>query len=355
MTVPVSNPEATPLHSGNSELGTLVIQTAHLGDVVLTLPLLAALAEGDGPLDVVTTPAAAPLVEFHPAVRHVIPYDKHGSDRGVAGLLRLGARLRAAGYRRAILPHESLRSSALALLARVPERIGFAGAAGALGYTRRVARPAEGHMSARLLALAGVARVPPRPWLHLTDADRAAAARWLEAARLGDGFVVLAPGARWATKRWPWFAELAARLTIPIVVIGGAEDGALSEAIVGAAARGGVHSAAGQLTLRESAAIIERSALVVCNDSVALHLASALGRPAVALFGPTATRFGFGPAGPEGLVLEHPSLPCRPCSAHGPAVCPLGHHRCMRELGTDAVAAAVVARLAALEAPAPGQ
>ncbi|HZX93471.1 MAG TPA: hypothetical protein VFE90_03080, partial [Myxococcales bacterium] len=74
--------------------GTLVIQTAFLGDVVLTTPLLTALARRDGPVDVVTTPAAAPLLDGHPAVRRVIHYDKRGDDAGLAGLWRLGAALR---------------------------------------------------------------------------------------------------------------------------------------------------------------------------------------------------------------------------------------------------------------------
>ena len=77
---------------------SLVIQTAFLGDVVLTTPLLAALAERHGPVDVVTTPAAAPLLETHPAVRKVIPYDKRGRDHGLAALLGLARGLAAARY-----------------------------------------------------------------------------------------------------------------------------------------------------------------------------------------------------------------------------------------------------------------
>jgi len=77
-------------------LTSLVIQTAFLGDVVLTTPLLEAVAARDGPVDVVTTPAAAPLVETHPAVRRVIPYDKHGKHRGLRSLVALA---RDAGQR----------------------------------------------------------------------------------------------------------------------------------------------------------------------------------------------------------------------------------------------------------------
>ena len=69
--------------------------------------------------------------------------------------------------------------------------------------------------------------------------------------------------------------------------------------------------------------------------------------PVVAVFGPTVPGFGFGPRGPNDRVVEHPSLACRPCSAHGPQVCPLGHHRCMRDLSVETVAAAVEAVLGA--------
>ncbi len=324
---------------------TLVIQTAHLGDVVLTLPLLQRLAERDGPVDLVTTPAAAPLAEHHPALRRVIPFDKHGADRGLSGLFRLGRRLRAAGYARAVLPHGSVRSAALAYLSGAAVRTGFADASGALSYTRRVARPATGHMSTRLMALADQAATPARPWLRLGAEDRASAATWLEATGVAEPFIVLAPGSRWGTKRWPYFAELAQALRYPVVVIGGPEDEQLASAIVQAAPADS-HSAAGLLGLQASAALVERAALVVTNDSVALHLATALERPMVAIFGPTIPGFGFGPLGDEPIV-EHEALPCRPCSAHGPAVCPLGHHRCMREIEVTRVSRAVERRLAA--------
>lgn len=327
----------------NPELGTLVIQTAHLGDVVLTLPLLQRLAERDGPVDLVTTPAAAPLAAGHPAVRSVILFDKHGADRGLSGVLRLGRSLRANRYARVVLPHGSLRSAALGYLAGAVERTGFAGAPGALGYTRKIPRPITGHTSTRLLALADRSDLPARPWLALSAAERAAAAAWLETQGIAEPYVVLAPGSRWGTKRWPYFAELAGSLPHPMVVVGGPEDAALAAAVVGAApAR--CRSAVGFADLGTAAALIERAALVVSNDSVALHLATALDRPVVAIFGPTVPAFGFGPLGDD-PVLEH-VLPCRPCSAHGPATCPLGHHRCMREIGVARVREAVEHRLA---------
>jgi heptosyltransferase-2 len=316
-----------------------VIQTAFLGDVVLTTPLLAALATLHGPVDVVTTPGAASLLATHPAVRRVVTYDKRGADRGLAGLRRLARRLRKTGYARVYLPHRSWRSAALALLARIPERIGFADSAAASTYTRRMARARGGHETSRLLGLAGTA-ADARVSLALTDADRVEAEGWLRAAGVAGQFVAMAPGSIWGTKRWPYYAELARRLDLPVVVIGGAEDAALGAEIV-AAAPERARSAAGLLSLRGSAALIERALLLVTNDSAPLHLATAAGTPIVAIFGPTVPEFGFGPIGARDRTLGVAGLACRPCSAHGPRVCPLGHHRCMRDLGADIVLDAV--------------
>jgi len=315
----------------------LVIQTAFLGDVVLTTGLLAYLAERAGPVDVVTTPAAAPLLETHPAVRRTVGYDKRGADRGVGGLVRLAGRLRREAYARAYLPHRSIRSATLARLAGVPERIGFTGSPGSWTYTRRIPRPEGGHEAERILALAepepgSVATVS----LGLTEEDRRRAAEWLVAKGLGPGFVAMAPGSIWGTKRWPGYAGLAAALDRPVVIVGGPEDRVLAESVA-AAAPGRAHVAAGELPLRVTAALLEKARVLVTNDSAPLHLASAVGTRVVAVFGPTVPAFGFGPRGSTDRIVEHGTLPCRPCSSHGPPVCPLGHHRCMREISVERV------------------
>ncbi len=327
--------------------GTLVIQTAFLGDVVLTTPLLAALAERYGPVDVVTTPAAAVLLETHPAVGTVIRYDKRGADRGLRGLWTAGT----------AAPGTTLCAGlpAAPLLA-----LGRAGAARRRGGADRLRRqPGGGDVhpagpSAGDRARGGAAadagarrmRAPARraPAVHLalTADDRAAADAWLRERNVGAGFVALAPGSIWGTKRWAGYPELAAALDAPVVVLGGRDDAALADQVV-AAAPGRAYSAAGTLGLRTSAALIARAGVLVTNDSAPLHLATAVGTPVVAIFGPTVPAFGFGPRGPRDVIVEHPSLACRPCSAHGPQVCPLGHHRCMRELSVASVLAAVAA------------
>jgi heptosyltransferase II len=323
---------------------SVVIQTSFLGDTILTTPLLAQIARR-GPVDVVTTPAAASLLKGHPAVRDVIVYDKRGAHSGLVGLTTLASRLRSARYDAAFLAQGSLRSAALAFLARVPERIGFATSAGSWLYTTKVPYRDDLHHAARLLLLSRPNGREPtveetRPSLAPGDAERQLVDDLLRRAGVaaGERLIALAPGSVWGTKRWPYYPQLAAALADAgrIVVVGGKDDAPLGleirEAVPDAV------DATGALPLLGSAELIGRSAVIVTNDSSPLHLASAMGTPTVAIFGPTVPDFGFGPLAPSSVVVGHESLACRPCHRHGPRRCPLTHFRCMRELTADMVA-----------------
>jgi heptosyltransferase II len=323
---------------------TLVIQTSFLGDTVLTTPLLAQLARR-GPVDIVATPAAAALLADHPAVRSVIAYDKRGADRGLGGFLSLARRLRASHYEVAFLAQGSWRSAALALVAGIPSRVGFATSAGRLLYSKRVPYRDDLHHAARLLMLARPNGREPsldelRPTLQPDDGERASVDSFL--TRHGvigrEPLIALAPGSVWATKRWPYYSELARELSdaARIVIVGGTDDTELARAIVAAVPT--AIDATGQLSLLASAELIGRVAALVTNDSAPLHLGSAMGTPTVSIFGPTVPEFGFGPLAPRAVIVGHQAMPCRPCDRHGPQRCPLGHFRCMRELDPAMVA-----------------
>jgi len=333
---------------------SLVIQTSFLGDTVLTTPLITELARR-GPVDVVTTRASAPLLAHHPGVRHVIAFDKSGADRGARGLARASRRIRAWWRERgddprhahAYLAQGSPRSALLAVLARVPARIGFDDAAGRLFYTHRVPRRPREHHAARLLSLAGdrashdrdAASITPR--LYPGDEDRRAVDA-LVATHEPRPIVALAPGSIWGTKRWPYYRELAARLSprVRVAVVGGPEDAELARNVVDAAGADAI-DATGTLSVLASAELIRRAILLVTNDSLPQHLASAVGTPTITIFGPTVPEFGFGPLAPNSMTLGVETLACRPCHHHGPRVCPLSHWRCMRELTVERVDDAV--------------
>ena len=332
---------------------SLVVQTSFIGDMVLTTPLIGALA-ARGPVDVVATPANAALLANHPAVRHVYRYDKRGEHAGVGGFRSVARLARAEGaHDVAYLAQGSMRSAALAIAAGYQERVGFDTSSGRLFYTRQVPYVQERHHAERLWMLAGIHGRPTaeglRPRLYPGEKDDEAAQRLLDAnAHAGEPLVAVAPGSVWATKRWPYYAALARRLTAlgRVVVIGGGEDKPLAEEIV-RETFGSAIDATGALSLLGSAALLGRCVSLVTNDSAPQHLASAMNTPTVSLFGPTVPAFGFGPLADRRAVAGVTMLPCRPCDRHGPPRCPLRHWRCMRDLTVAEVEDAVLESRAA--------
>jgi heptosyltransferase-2 len=336
-------------------VSSLVIQTSFLGDVVLTTPLLSELAS-KGPVDIVVTPAAAPLLANHPAIRDVIVFDKRGADGGIGGLWRFARELRVRadgsprGTTSAYMAQGSMRSAALALAAGIPERVGFSTSAGRYLYTRRSKYRADRHHAERLWRLAagdGAAAPAPetvRPRLYPGEPERAAINALLkDVPRDGAALLALAPGSIWATKRWPHFPAFASRVAplYRIVVIGSADDAPLAAEIARAAGPERVVDATGKFSLLASTELLARCAALVTNDSAPQHLASAAGTPTLAIFGPTVPAFGFGPLAPRHATVGNERLDCRPCDSHGPKVCPLGHFKCMKELAVEQVAEAL--------------
>ncbi len=332
----------------------LVVQTAFIGDVILTTPLLTRLAQR-GVVDVVTTPVGATLLDGHPAVRHVVAYDKR--QGGMNEQWRVLRAVRAGGdISAAYLAQGSSRSGLLAWATGADTRIGFSTSAGQWTYTKRLSLPADTapmHHAERLWRLdaggdAVAASDDIRPRLYPPQSAIDEANAWLaRAGWRGEPLIALAPGSVWGTKRWPHYAQLSQLIAHlgRAVVIGAHEDRDLGREIT--TAGGGVLDMTGKLSLAASAALLSRCAAIVTNDSAPLHMASAVNTPTVAIFGPTWPAFGYGPLAERAVVLEESGLACRPCHTHGPMVCPLVHHRCMRDLSAERVASSLTVLLGA--------
>jgi heptosyltransferase-2 len=243
-----------------------------------------------------------------------------------------------------VLPH-SWKSALVPFFAGIPRRIGFVGEARYLVLTD--ARPLDEAALPRmvdrfcLLAEPGGVKPPvtsPIPTLA-ADPERSAAIL----TRLGlDGArgVALCVGAEYGpAKRWPaaHFAALATRLAtmgLEPWLIGGPGDariGAEVEALAPA-----VRDLTGKTSMGEAIDLIAASRAVVSNDSGLMHVAAALGRPLVALYGSTSPAF-TPPLSPDAVILSL-NVECSPCFQR---VCPLGHFKCLNELSPDRVWAAV--------------
>lgn len=312
---------------------TLVIRFSSLGDCVLLCPLLAYLKrEGAEEVTVVTKSAYAELFACADGADRVVAFDP---SRGLGGLARIASDHRDRGYA-VIDAHNNWRSRFLAW------RLGGAGA--------RVGR-FDKHYRARLglivfkrpaplpTILEGYARLAPGsspPSLSPGGITVPHAAR----ERVAKGWngagpaVAVAPGSRWPAKRWgaERYLELARTLAddhgYRVVLVGDGDDAAVTRAIAAELGESRAVDIAGRTTLMEAAAWIQRCDGFVGNDSGLMHLAEAVGVPAVGLFGPTVREFGYAPALAASKTVER-ALPCRPCSRNGAAPCLRGTNECL--------------------------
>jgi heptosyltransferase II len=328
----------------------LVVQTAFIGDVILTLPLVQVCKKlyPHAAIDVVVVPSAKELCLNHPDIRETIAFDKRGADGGVGGLVRLSRVLKPRRYDLAIVPHRSLRSSLLAWLSRIPVRIGFDRSAGSMFFTDVVRYDRTAHEIVRNLSLLKPIHdgVIPRelPHLYPSESDKKRVDRLLvelEVAR-HETLVAIAPGTIWNTKRWlkERFSSLAVNLDeagLEIVLIGGRDDQILCDEVRILSGSSHVYSTAGMLSLLQSVELIRRCKVLICNDSAPVHMAAATGTPVVAIFGATVPAFGFGPSGPLDVVVETHGLKCRPCAAHGGEKCPIKTFDCMNHISYERV------------------
>lgn len=325
---------------------TLVVAPSWVGDTVMALPVLAALAASGRRLQVLAKPHLHPLLALLPAVEGCVA--RAGGDAETVRAIR------AAGCDEAVLLPNSFHAAWLARRAGIPRRWGYRGdlrgplLAPAVRRGRGTRPQIEDYRE--LLAAMGVAA--PSSWvprLELPPAARADGRALAERAGLGadDPLVGLFPGAEFGpSKRWPRarFAELSRRLRrarpgLRQAILAG--PGEVWLAVRLHEETGKLHPVVGpDLDLARLAAFVACLDLLVTNDSGPMHLAAALGVPCVALFGPTDPA-RTAPAGPGHHVLYSDRW-CSPCFRRR---CPLLHHGCMKDLTVEAALERLVAAL----------
>jgi heptosyltransferase II len=353
-------PSQSPLPLPDSGIRrVLVIQTAFLGDIVLTTSFLANLRRllPAAEIRILTTPAGVKILEGNAYGAAAIAYDKRGREAGTLGFWRKAKELRAFAPDLVFCLHRSLRSVLLAWLAG-GDSWGFQEAAGsALFLKHRIVRlpgafeAEKNHGLLRAWAGESADGLPLFPQLSTSNEGELEAQKVL--GGLPTGFLALAPSSVWATKRWParYFAavahELWRRHRIAAVIVGGRDPADLEsardllEAYRSLAAPGEPLplDLCGKTGLAGMKSVLSRAALVLANDSAPLHVALSVGAKAVGIFGPTTRDLGFFPLAPAGRssVAELPGLDCRPCGLHGHRVCPRGHFRCMLDLKPEMI------------------
>ncbi|MCB2211316.1 glycosyltransferase family 9 protein [bacterium] len=311
-----------------------VIRFSSLGDIVTTGPAVRALKARfpDSNLVYVTTTPYNDLAAALPGVDEVVALRRRGEGfrEDAARLVEMGPRSRVADLQ------GSSRSAKLVKLLDAHQVV-----------TEKPPRLRRTLLLATRIRFGDFLAVPDRmvgrlaEWgvqgddgsLQLDIPDEVTSEverRWGDRVR---GAVVLVTGAKHETKRWPdtYWRELLDLLPPdkPVVVLGG--KGEFPASFAGLAGER-VLDLTGATGILQAAALLKLASLVISGDTGPMHLAVAAGTPLVAMYGPTVREFGFYPYKHDRSVVLERKLVCRPCSAHGSARCPLGHHKCMREI-----------------------
>ena len=352
----------------------LLIKLSAVGDVVHTIPVLNKLRRRypDARIDWLVTPAIAELLRHHPGISNVIEFTRSDWKHPwrwstYVNSLRLAARLKANDYELVVDMHGQLRTALATLATGAAVRIGFdrprakvwqaserilpanarrhawkgAREGSWLAYTHHMTVPTlDLHAVDRYLSVGRMLGLDAEPADFSFPVPRAASERiahLLGRHGAGANLLTMAAGTIWETKHWrtEGFAEVARhfmRRGHSVVLFGSARERAACQAV--AALAPGAINLAGETSLSEMAELIRRSTICLTNDSGPMHMAVALDRPVVSIFGPT-DELWIGPYRRPSAVVRA-NLACAPCYLRVLSRCPHGH-ACMQQVSAAAV------------------
>ena len=308
-------------------------------------------------IDVLAPAWSHPLLQRMPEVRSAIPMPVGHGELGLGRRWRLGRELRSRHYDQALLLPNSLKSALVPLIAGIPRRTGWRGELryGLVNDLRLLDEQALPLMVQRFVALAldageALPQSSPAPRLAV-DADQARRCREQLGLAPARPLLALCPGAEFGgAKRWPaaYYGELARCYLAQgwqVALFGSGNDRAVTAAVrQHTEGHDFCFDLAGRTRLAEAVDLLSLATAVVSNDSGLMHIAAALARPLVVIYG--ATSPGFTPPLNANAAIVASDIDCAPCFQRE---CPLGHHRCMRDIPMERVASALDALLAVEE------
>ncbi len=312
----------------------LIIRLSSLGDIILTSPLIQELRRKypDARIDFVVKKEYAEIAGQFLWLSNIYIID---TTKGTEEIQRLNGELKETGYDHILDLHNNFRS-------------------------RRIRRGLSG-------SLAIINKRTFKRWLlvktkiNLLTDEPDIIGRYFETARklgisdsgTGAGFgkefhsspvkkAALCPGAKHWNKRWPpeYYVDVAKDLIargFHIDLFGSSEENEYVGSIASQLPQDKITNLCGTLTLAELPARIAECSLAITNDSGLMHVASAVGIPTIAIFGPTVREFGFMPRNKNVQIVENLNLDCRPCTTIGLDHCPKGHFKCMKEMTPEIV------------------
>ena len=317
----------------------LIIKPSALGDIVHSLPFLDTVKRcyPQASIHWVVARGLHTFLEGHPLIDRLWIIDKEKWKRPgnfrqtIREIAALGKGLRQERFDLSVDLSGLLRSGLITLVANAEYKLGFkeADEGSALFYSHRIHGSMKIHAIDRYLKIAeamgcpvGAIRYPFAPYQETPAISK----------DLPREYVVMTPSAGKEANRWPAerFGQLAARLDLPALLIGGKSDQAVADEVA-QHAKGKAISLAGQTSIKELIPIIANAKYFITNDTGPMHIAAALGVPVFAIFGP-ANPDRTGPYGEQHTIIRE-ELPCSPCYAWKPC----DNWQCMEAISVERV------------------
>jgi len=308
----------------------LLIQTAFIGDVILSTPLIENLHHQFPHLqiDYLVKKGNEGLLSGHPNVNKVFVFDKGNKWVSLRENIRL---IRQEKYDTIVNLHRYASSGLICALSGAKQKIGFKKNPFSFLYSKSYKHSignGEHEVDRNLTLIASFCDINIRkPSIYPSSEDYALVSKFQ-----GKAYYCLAPASIWFTKQapistWLKLIEKLSDSDHAIFLMGGPNDKALCEQIITESTKE-VKSLAGELSIMQSVAFMKNAKRNFVNDSGPLHFASAVNAPVTAFFCSTIPAFGFGPLSDDAKIIEVANLPCRPCGLHGHKTCPEGHFKC---------------------------
>lgn len=316
----------------------LVIQTAFIGDAILTLPMIEVIKKKNPSalIDVICIPSTYEIFSHSPFVNNAIILDKRNNDKSILGLIRFAGKLKENNYSCIYSPHRSMRSSLVVMFSGVRESFGLSNASLKFVYKNLIKYNLGDHEVLRNLKLVDNSLNEDNwkilPKITVSEEVKHKITEALKTDSVQKGFITIAPGSVWETKKYPLehfknVSKHLCELGYQIVLIGSEKDSEICSQIQNVNQKL-IFNYAGKFSLIESIELLKNSAVLISNDSAPAHLAMCADIKTLTLYCSTIAGFGFYPFNKFSRYLSFDELDCKPCGIHGHNKCPVKTFDC---------------------------
>ena len=320
----------------------LIIQTASLGDVILSTPIIEKLHHfyPEAKIDFLLKYGYEGVLRRHPYLHHVIVWDK--TEKKYERLVELIRIIRENKYDLVVVVQRFASAGLMTVLSGAKMKVGFSKNPFSLFFSKRikhqigtsVKNPHETERNLKLIEhITDSSSFPMK--LYPSKHDMALVSQYKTKK-----YITVSPGSLWFTKQFPedrW-VEFLMSLDEDLVVymLGSPKEKALCERIISNSKHQNSLNLAGKLTFLESSALMKDAVMNYVNDSAPMHMASAMNASVAAIFCSTVPEFGFGPLSDNSHIIQtNEELKCRPCGLHGLKKCPKKHFKCATSIGNE--------------------